>query len=79
MVHPCRSGSDKTGNPRYKMHACALEDSTVTICGLPNVVDVNVLAGYTSVCRTCFPPAREVPWDDDHENPGDAIEGREID
>lgn len=76
MTHPCRSLADKGGNPKYKMHACATADSTHTICGLDTVTDVNVLAGYTSLCRTCFPPTREAPWTSDTGNPGDAIEGR---
>jgi hypothetical protein len=78
MVHPCRSREDTGGNPKFKMHACALEDSTETICGLPTVIDVNVLAGYTSLCRTCFPRVREEAWTKEGGgNAGDAIEGRE--
>lgn len=51
MVHPC-----KVGNPGTTLHACATEDSKTTLCGL--TVDpqaVNVIAGYDSVCRQCFP------------------------
>ena len=77
MVHPCRSGKDTGGNPKYKMHACAFEDSKETICGLPNVIEVNVVAGYTSLCTTCFPRAREDAWTKEGGgNPGDAIAGR---
>lgn len=77
MVHPCRSGVDTGGNPKYKMHACASEDSTVTVCGLPQVIEVNVLAGYTSLCTTCFPRSREKAWTKDGGgDAGDAITGR---
>ena len=82
MPHPCRSRADTGGNPSFKMHACGSEDSMETLCGLPEVADVNVLAGYSSLCRTCFPPRREPAWTGsgpDEGNPGDNItgEGRE--
>jgi hypothetical protein len=75
MPHPCRSAADTGGNPTFKMHACYSEHSTETLCGLPDVVDVNVLAGYSFLCRTCFPPRRELPWTDENNNAGDRIEG----
>jgi hypothetical protein len=51
MVHPC-----KVGNPGTTMHACGTASSAETLCGLtvePNGIDV--LVGYTSVCKHCFP------------------------
>lgn len=77
MVHPCKSSGDTGGNPTFKMHACSSEKSTSTLCGLPTG-EVNVVAGYTSLCRTCFPPAREVAWTAENDNPGDRIEGRDL-
>ncbi len=74
MVRPCRSKADTGGNPTFKMHACDSEQSTTTLCGL-EVVDVDVVAGYTSLCRTCFPPKREKAWTPDFENAGDEIVG----
>ncbi len=77
MVHPCRSAADTGGNPRYKMHACDSENSKYTVCGLEQVIEVNVLAGFTSVCRTCFPRLREPAWDKDgNGEQGDRIENR---
>jgi hypothetical protein len=76
MVHPCRASSDTGGNPSFKMHACSSKDSKVTLCGLEMPLEVDVLAGYTSVCRTCFPPTREEAWTAENENPGDPIGGR---
>ena len=76
MVHPCRSLADTGGNPKYKMHACATTDSTQTVCGLPQVIDVNVLAGYTSLCRTCFAQRRETPWTNTTGDQGDVVSGR---
>jgi len=58
------------------MHACATEQSTITLCGL-EASEVGVTAGYTSLCRTCFPPSREVPWTKESGNRGDRIEGRD--
>ncbi len=75
MVHPCRSGSDTGGNPTYKMHACSSENSKSTLCGLPFVKDVNVVAGFQFLCPTCFPATRETPWTESVENTGDAISG----
>jgi len=63
-VHPCRSSQDKSGNPRYKMHAIE-GGSELTICGL-EVADVNRRHQYTSLCPVCWPrePApTELPWD----------------
>ena len=79
MVHPCRSGEDTGGNPTYKMHACSSENSKTTLCGLPNVKDVNVVAGYRFLCPTCFPSRREMAWTPEVPNTGDPIggEGRE--
>jgi hypothetical protein len=77
MVHPCRSRADSGGNPSVKMHACSSEHSTVTLCGLTDVGDVDVVAGYTSLCRTCFPRLREVAWTPQNDNAGDGIEGRD--
>lgn len=75
MTRTCRSKRDTVGNPEFKMHACISEESTVTLCGLDLVADIGVVAGYTSVCRTCFPPSREMAWTADTGNPGDPIEG----
>jgi len=78
MPHPCRTRDDTGGNPKYKMHACDSVDSAQTLCGLSTVVDVDVLAGYTSLCRTCFPRSREEAWTKENGgNPGDAIDGRQ--
>jgi hypothetical protein len=51
MVHPCG------GNPGTTLHACGTESSAKTLCGI-TVVEVNVLAGYESVCPICFPKER---------------------
>jgi hypothetical protein len=58
------------------MHACSSEQSTVTLCGLSDAADVDVVAGYTSLCRTCFPPGREEAWTTQNNNAGDRIEER---
>jgi hypothetical protein len=42
------------------MHGCSSMRTTVTSCGLGDVVDVDVVAGHTSVCTTCFP--RDMRW-----------------
>jgi hypothetical protein len=55
MVHPC-----KVGNPDPTLHACGTASSAETLCGLavePNGIDV--LVGYTSVCRHCFPKEQD--------------------
>jgi hypothetical protein len=83
-VHPCRSGKDTGGNPppyataaaaapKFKMHACDSEHAEVTLCGLGDVLDVGVVAGYTSLCKTCFPRLREEAWTAEHGDPGDPI------
>jgi len=65
MVHPCKSG-----NPGTTMHACGNTSSTETLCGIPvDPKGIDVVVGYTSVCRQCFP---EKPGD----GQGDHIEGR---
>jgi len=65
MVHPC-----KAGNPGTTMHACGTEDSKTTLCGLPvDLQGIGVVAGYTKVCRQCFPK-------DPGDGEGDYIEGR---
>jgi hypothetical protein len=77
MTRPCKSREDTAGNPTVKMHACRDETSKRTLCGL--LVDpewVDVVAGYATMCRTCYPRMREQAWTPDHDNPGDAIEGR---
>ena len=58
MAHPCRTTLDTAGNPRYKIHACDSKDSSVTTCGLERVIDVDVVGGWTSLCRTCYPRVR---------------------
>jgi hypothetical protein len=69
MPHPCR-----TGNPGTTLHACVKEDSLLTLCGLRVDVDsINVLAGFTHVCRQCFP--KDIGSDD----LVDPISGREGD
>jgi hypothetical protein len=75
MVHPCRASADTGGNPSFKMHACSSEESEVTLCGLRTPLEVDVLAGYASMCRTCFPPKREEAWTAENNNSGDPIEG----
>ena len=75
-VHPCRAKQDTFGNPTFKMHNCAA-GSEKTTCGL-DAFEVNVTAGYTSMCRTCWPQKREKAWDDENpDNQGDVISGRE--
>jgi hypothetical protein len=40
------------------MHACGNPSSRETLCGLtlePDGTGIDVLVGYTSVCRHCFP------------------------
>jgi hypothetical protein len=79
MVHPCRARVDTGGNPSFKMHACSSVQSTVTLCGLggsAESLEVDVVAGFTSLCKTCFPPTREVAWTGENDNAGDRIEGR---
>jgi hypothetical protein len=71
----CRSVRDTGGNPIFKMHACDSDDPTVTLCGLDQVTDVGVLAGYNFMCRTCFPPSREKAWTPENGNSGDEIVG----
>jgi hypothetical protein len=67
MPHPCR-----TGNPGTTMHACVKEDSELTLCGQEvDVRSINVLAGFTHVCRQCFPK------DTGSEKLVDPISGRE--
>jgi hypothetical protein len=71
MPHPCKSSEDAGGNPD-RMHACANQHSTKTLCHLdvePGTVDV--LAGYTAVCVECFPRNRGQGG-----APGDPIENR---
>lgn len=51
MTHPCRKNS-----PETTMHACGNTSSTETLCGLPvEPNEIDVLVGYTAVCRHCFP------------------------
>jgi len=52
------------------MHACGNTSSTETLCGIPvDPKGIDVVVGYTSVCRQCFP---EKPGTGE----GDHIEGR---
>jgi hypothetical protein len=72
MTRPCKSKDDAGSNPEIRMHACADEHSTSTLCGLavePSSVDV--VAGYTSVCAECFPRTPGVARAE-----GDPIENR---
>jgi hypothetical protein len=65
MVHPCRKNS-----PETTMHACGNPRSTETLCGLSvEPSEIDVLVGYTAVCRQCFPEEKG-SGDSDH------IEGR---
>ena len=84
MPHPCRSGEDTGGNPlpsasgaaaapRFKKHACVSKQATHTLCGLGDVRDVDVVAGYKSQCTTCYPRERELAWTPAQGNPGDLI------
>jgi hypothetical protein len=51
MTHPC-----KAGNPGTTLHACGNASARETLCGLTVELDwIDVLVGYTSVCRHCFP------------------------
>jgi hypothetical protein len=76
MTRPCVSPDDTGGNPMFKMHACATDMSRSTLCGLPVDPDsVGVVAGYATMCRTCFPPRRETAWTRESDNPGDSIQG----
>ena len=59
MAHPCRTALDTAGNPKYKIHACDSDKSTETTCGLTEVIDVDIVGGWTSLCRTCYPRVRE--------------------
>ena len=83
-VHPCRSGKDTGGNPppgatgaaaapRFKKHACDSEHAEMTLCGLDDVLDIGVVAGYKSECKTCYPRERELAWTPEQGNPGDLI------
>jgi hypothetical protein len=77
MTHPCKSGDDTGASPISKMHACSAETSKMTLCGLHvDEESVNVLAGYASLCRTCFPPMREQASTAGNSNPGDLIGNR---
>jgi hypothetical protein len=59
MVHPCGARLDNPGSDRRtKLHACATESSSVTLCGL-DVFGVDVTGGYDSICATCFPAKKE--------------------
>jgi hypothetical protein len=60
MVHPCGADLDRHGSDRRtKLHACATESSSVTLCGL-RVFGINVTGGYDSICSSCFPAAKEL-------------------
>jgi hypothetical protein len=68
MVHPCA-----TSNPGTLLHACGSESSTTTLCGLSiQPAGINVTAGYTSVCKVCFPKDKA-----SQDDLGDKIEGRQ--
>jgi hypothetical protein len=53
------------------MHVCDSPLSEKTLCGLAiTTTEINVTAGYKSVCPVCFPPAEGSP------DLGDEIKGR---
>jgi hypothetical protein len=67
------SSTPGSAGPRFKMHACESTQATVTLCGLGQVLDIDVTAGYKSVCRKCWPAEREMAWTPEGGSPGDII------
>jgi hypothetical protein len=57
MVHPCVP--NENGKPGTELHACISVSSTITVCQeavTPDAIDV--VAGATKLCRTCYPKER---------------------
>jgi hypothetical protein len=77
MTHPCKSDEDTGASPISKMHACSAETSTMTLCGLHvDEGSINVLAGYASLCGTCFPAMPEPASTAADPHPGEQIGNR---